>query len=205
MTTSTQLHPSSRNTPGRILAVFGGVVLALAVTAFVTAAAIVRSIRAPTDLVDLRAELVKNVEVEVLSSVEVAAPSWLTALGRLGAGVVDAEPEVKAALRTVRAGQVGVYELAAAPGRPRMRELLEWADDQVAPRNWTRVVTVLDNDQLVAIYASAPEARSGELIDCLVLVLDQRSLVLVSAMADAEPLIALVASRFDTLQLAASR
>jgi hypothetical protein len=42
-------------------------------------------------------------------------------------------------------------------------------------------------------------------LDCLVVVLDERDLVIVSARADAEPLLALAYSRLDTMKLPAAR
>jgi hypothetical protein len=106
---------------------------------------------------------------------------------RAGLSFVPIDSEARAALRTVRGVEVGIYELASGSKRPDRAAMLGVADGVMSARGWERVVSVLDGEQLVGVYLPA-EMTSARRMKCCVMVLDGRQMVVVSARADLEPL-----------------
>jgi len=192
-------HPQSRigSTLARIAFVISVLFLALVILVFVAGAAVLRSFKPPSDMSELRTELRTCLDASSLSSVEISLPTWVATLGRVGASLADLDPEVKAALQTVAGGQIGVYELAERPSGSNALAMLRLADQHLEQEGWTRVVTVREEDALVAVYGLESSMRPGKTIEVFVIVLDERELVIASASGYAEPLFELASSAID--------
>lgn len=202
MTTSG--HPKSK-VPGaiaKIAVVLGILFLALLISGVVAGAAMLRSFRSSAEFGGLHRELIKHLDVSRDSDVEVALPAWALALGRVGASMADLDPEVTTALATLQSGQIGVYGLAERPTREAALGMLKLADARLLERgNWSRIVTVLDEGQLVAIYSLDEGQRSQNSIKVFLIVLDDRELVIAAARGCPRPLFELVSTRHGRLDL----
>ena len=110
-------------------------------------------------------------------------------LGAIRAGLsrVRLDPAARAALQSVDAAGVGIYQLPAGAAPPDRAVVLAAADLAMAGRRWERVVGVIDGSDLVAVYV--PHRLSGHRLKCCVLVLDGKKMVLVSARGNPEPLL----------------
>lgn len=201
--TASPPHPTrSRNSCGRALATLGVLVPGLVIAVILARAAVVRSLEPPSDLQDVRAALLDRLEVARESDVEVTVPTWLPVISRFGASLADLDPRAITALRTVRCGFIGVYHLADTPARDDLLGMLEVADARLFKRsNWSRMVTVLDENQLIAAYGAAPTKPSRESIDVFVVVLDNRDLVVLSARGYPQPLFDLVLQDVGAVRL----
>ncbi|HWQ93802.1 MAG TPA: hypothetical protein VN673_19220 [Clostridia bacterium] len=119
---------------------------------------------------------------------------WLTTSAvRAGAGLVQMPPEVRAAIHTVHRVEAGHYTL---PGSVAIKpaRILTAGDKAMLKRGWSRAVTVVEGSTLVAVYVSDRAAARNK-IQCCVLVLHERDLVVASAQADPAPLLALAAEK----------
>jgi hypothetical protein len=113
-----------------------------------------------------------------------------TTLGVVRAGLSFAplDPEARAAVQAVRGVEVGIYERRPGTKPPDRAAMLTVADTVMNMRGWERVVGVVEGDDLVGVYVPG-EAISARQIKCCVLVFDGRQMVVVSARADAGPLL----------------
>ncbi len=117
---------------------------------------------------------------------------WLmTGLVRGGSQFFHMPPEPRAALDAVRGVEVGVYNLRDEPGRLDRGPILEHADKEMAARGWVRVVGVIQENDLVAVYVPR-KGISSRHMKCCVAVLNGRDLVVVSARGNLEPLMGIV-------------
>jgi len=201
MATSTQLPSRRRSTLGRVIAVFGVLFLAGVITAVCLGIAAIRSLRITDDTSPVRGDLLARLNVPRVSQVEVSVPSWLVVLGRVTASIADVDPRLDQGLGALQCGQVGVYQLGRNPSRRDALAMLELADNRLGEAGWNRIVTVLDEGQLVAVYESAGSRDTDKEIDAFVIVLDQRDLVMVSARGRTKPLVELAAAAFDEARL----
>jgi hypothetical protein len=112
---------------------------------------------------------------------------WLT-LGAVRAGLscVRLDPAARAALQSVEAAGVGVYQWPAGKPPPNRATMLASADSAMAARGWERVGGGIDGRDLVAVYF--PSEVSARRLRCCVLVFDGKELVLVSAQGNPLPL-----------------
>jgi hypothetical protein len=112
---------------------------------------------------------------------------WLT-LGAVRAGLsrVRLDPVARAALQSVHAAGVGVYQLPPGTRPPNRAAMLASADAAMTARGWERVVGVVDRRDLVAVYF--PKGIALERVKCCVLVFDGKQMVLVSAQGNPMPL-----------------
>jgi uncharacterized protein YciW len=97
------------------------------------------------------------------------------------------KPEVRAALQTVRAAEVGVYHLTQRAPSTGSAEVLAAADRGMTARGWERLVGVAQHGALVAVYAPRQAASAAKMRLC-VLTLTPRDLVVVSARGNLAPL-----------------
>jgi len=109
-------------------------------------------------------------------------------VARAGLSFVDMDAETRAALRTVRGVEVGIYELASGSKCPDRAAMLTGADEVMTSRGWERVVGVLEDDQMVGVYLPT-DLKSLRSINACVVVLDGQQMVVVSARADLGPLV----------------
>jgi len=110
--------------------------------------------------------------------------------------VKGVDREAQSALRAVHGVEVGIYELDSTSKSPDRAAMLNAADKAMSNRGWERVVGVLDNEQMVAVFLPA-KLTSANQMKCCVAVLDDRKLIVVSAKADLQPLVELVKSKSD--------
>lgn len=119
-----------------------------------------------------------------------------TGLVRAGSHFFKLPPEPRAALDSVRGGEVGIYKLQGTAGRVDHGVILARADKSMSARRWDRVVGVSQEGQLVAIYVPR-RGLSTETVRCFVLVLKDRDLIVASGRANLEPLLNIARDHFD--------
>lgn len=209
MTTSTPPHTRSRSTLGRILAVFGVLVLGLILAGFFAGTAIVRGLihgsNSPADMAELRSELLECLDVSRTTDIEVTIPGWIMTLGRVGASLSHLDPEARVLLETLRSGRIGVYELSESPGRESRLAMLETADAQLLENgDWNRIVTLIDNEELVVVYTDDSTLDASDDVELFVIVMDHRDFVMASARANAEPVLQLASSALEDMDFGSS-
>lgn len=119
-------------------------------------------------------------------------PVWL-GLARAGVALADValaevEPQARAALAAVRGFKVSIHRPVANP--PDRAGMLRQADRALAGRGWERVVGVMENHELVAVYAPR-DATSPRQLPLCVMVFTGDELILVSARGNVEALVEL--------------
>ena len=119
-----------------------------------------------------------------------------TALVRGGSRFFHMPAEPRAALDSLRGAEVGVYRLREQPGRVECGPILAQADKAMAARGWARVVGVVQEHQLVAVYMPK-KGVSARRMKCCVAVLNERDLVVVSARGNLEPLLAIAQKHLE--------
>ncbi len=118
--------------------------------------------------------------------------SITTGLVRCGSRFFHMPMEPRAALDSVHGAEVGVYKLRDEPNRVAYGPILAQADKAMTARGWTRVVGVIEERQLVAIYLPR-KGVSARHMRCCLAVLNGRDLVVVSARGNLDPLLAIAA------------
>jgi hypothetical protein len=112
---------------------------------------------------------------------------------RLGLSFIHLQPEARTALRAVRGGEVGVYQLGRGSRFANYSAMIEAADEAMARRGWDRLVGVAQEHELVVVYV--PRSVSPSNVRACVAVLNEQLLVVASARSDLEPLMELALSR----------
>jgi len=125
---------------------------------------------------------------------EVNLGSFTVGLARTGLLFAKLDSQARTALQTIRAGEVGVYQLKHGRGRIDQAAMLRSADRVMAGRGWDRLVGVVNSDRLVAVYASR-KALSPQDFKVCVAVIDDGRLFVASARSNLEPLMELIRSR----------
>ena len=109
-------------------------------------------------------------------------------VARGGLSLVHLDERARAALQTVHGVEVGIYELSAADETPDRNAMLVAADKAMRARGWERVVGVMAESELVAVYV--PEKNTTlQRLNCCVMVFDGRQMVLASARTNPQPLV----------------
>jgi hypothetical protein len=116
-------------------------------------------------------------------------------LGRLtfglvgfGSRYVDMPPEARSILKAVKGGEVSVYKLHGSSPATNCSDILNSSDNSMKKRGWMRLVGVLHDRDLVAVYIPQKLRSAGD-VRVAVLVLNGHDLVCVSAHSDLEPLL----------------
>ncbi len=135
----------------------------------------------------LRDELIESSGVEWRQEIALNAGYLTLGAVRAGLSCVRLEPEARAALQSVKAASVGVYELPEGTPPPDRAAMLAAADSAMTARGWERVVGVIDGHDLVTVYC--PKKVSVHRLKCCVMVFDGKEMVLVSAQGNPEPLL----------------
>ena len=115
---------------------------------------------------------------------------------RAGLALVPLDPEACAAVKAIRGGEVGIYELASDSIRPNGAAVLAVADRVLNDRGWERAVGVLDGEQLVGVYLPV-EPMPASRLKCCVMIFDGRRLVVVRATVNLEPLLECLRKQTD--------
>lgn len=154
---------------------------------------------------DLRLTVEKTQAWPAKTQVQCTIGPGLLSLARLATRFIpDVPPEARQGLEAVRRASVGVYHLAASPSAADRHALLEATAEALRADGWTRVVAVNERDATVAVFTPSGWDDADELRVC-VLVCSDTDLVVVSADARVEPLLALAAAHSGGLDLAFKR
>lgn len=122
---------------------------------------------------------------------------WMTTgLIRYGTRLVDLPPEPRAALDTLHQVEVGVYRLAERQSPSEAARILADTDRTMSKRGWDRIVGVLHEENTVAIYAPH-KGLSRSSIECAVMVLHDRDLIIASGSGNPLPLIELASKKME--------
>jgi hypothetical protein len=158
---------------------------------------VVRSLHVGRDTAALRNCVLETATAEWDKAIEIRTGPLLWGLARAGLSFVDMPAEARAALRAIRSAEVSVHHLRAGATRPGNAEMLGQTDRTMTARGWTRLVGVVDRDQMVAVYLPESTRSAGDVRACVV-VLNESDMVLASAWTNLEPLLELVSSRLAT-------
>jgi hypothetical protein len=112
---------------------------------------------------------------------------------RAGLSFVQLDPEPRAALRSIRGAEAGIYELQPGVTRPDRGQMLRAADEAMARRGWERLLVVATEGELVTAYVPSESRPSANLRVCLA-VFQGRQLVVASARGNIESLLELALS-----------
>jgi hypothetical protein len=122
-----------------------------------------------------------------------------TSLVRGGSHLLKLAPEPQAAFDAIHKAEVGVYKLSRAAGGVDQGAILARADKEMSARCWDRVVGVSRENELVAVYVPR-RGLSTKKIQCCVMVLQGKDLVVVGASGNLEPLFQLAGNHLDFKQ-----
>jgi hypothetical protein len=173
------------------------VFLALFLTALVVCGlGIVSLLRLSADTRALRDAAVKSVAGQCEKKIALHLGGFTTGLARAIASFFDVEPEVRAGLQALRGAEVGVYELRGDLSSGARAEIVTAVDREMEPRGWMRAVTVMEDDELVAIYFPA-ESFPPHKMRCALVVLEDEHLVIASVRGNIEPLVELARKKID--------
>jgi hypothetical protein len=136
----------------------------------------------------VRREITRASGVEWRQQIGLNIGSLTMSAARAGLAFVPLEPEARAALRSVRGVEVGVYEQAAGLEQADREAMLAVADRVLNARGWERVVGVLEGKSMVGVYLPAKVTPASRMKACVV-VQEGRQMVVVSAQANLEPLL----------------
>jgi hypothetical protein len=129
--------------------------------------------------------------------ISVRAPSVVVSLARFGLSFVDdIDDEARLAMESVHGGQVGVYQLPQPVSRANKIRIMNRVDAALSKNSWSRVVAVVERDEMVLVYAPDDLDDPGDL-EVLTLILGNNELVLVSAKGDLRPVYQIAQSHFD--------
>jgi hypothetical protein len=151
---------------------------------------VMRALHVSRDAGALRNSVLRSGGAEWDKTIEIRTGPVLWGLARAGLAFVDMPAEARTALRAVHGAEVGVYRLREGARRPQYAAMLVETDQTMKARGWTRLVGVVDRDELVAAYLPEQELSARDLKICLV-VLNRQDMVVVSARSDLEPLLEL--------------
>jgi hypothetical protein len=113
---------------------------------------------------------------------------------RMATSFVELPIEARTALNALKNAECAVYEVKGR--RDSLASILAQADKAMEQRGCERMVGVIQDRQLVAVYVPRVE-RAGPYLQASVLVLDGRQLVCVSAEADVRDLMQLAMTHVD--------
>ncbi len=153
-----------------------------------------RSFGLSSDAAALRDGLMKSAAADWNREIEVGVGSFALNLARTALTFVRLEPEARAALRAFRGGDVGVYQRQHRQKRLDHAALLDAADKTMTARGWDRMVGVVGQDELMAIYVPRRVSSPRDMRICLV-ALNGQELVVASVRSNLEPLLELARSR----------
>jgi len=107
-------------------------------------------------------------------------------------------------LDTLHRVEVGVYRLPERQTPGEAAQILADTDRTMAKRGWDRIVGVLHEDKTVAIYAPH-KGLSRSSIECAVMVLHDRDLIIAAGSGNPLPLIELASGKVKNMESKKSR
>jgi hypothetical protein len=144
----------------------------------------------------LRKTLMSSVPGNWDKKIAIRVGGITTALVRGGSLFFNLPPEPRAALDALHGAEVGVYNLREEPGYVERGPILTRADQAMVARGWDRIVGVVQENDLVAVYVPHKKV-SARNFRCCVVVFSGRDLVVVSARGNVEPLLALAQKHIE--------
>jgi hypothetical protein len=148
---------------------------------------------------DLQTAMVQSTSVDMERQMQFSIGPGILSLGTLAMHfIADVPPPARQGMLAVRSASVGVYQTDTMTCRTDRSQMLTLADARLAERGWARVVTVMENDDLVLIYSPIVWDESDDVRFC-VAVWSERELIIVSMTAETEPLRKLVAAQMATI------
>ncbi|HEX7861346.1 MAG TPA: hypothetical protein VF773_13520 [Verrucomicrobiae bacterium] len=133
---------------------------------------------------DVALEFNENAEEKI----EIGAGFFTVGLVKFGARFVELPPEAKTVLGSVHGVECSVYQLQSDSADH--AKLLIEADKAMSKRGCDRIVGVIDENQLVAVYAPRDQSSHRNMAFS-VMVLTGRELVCATARGDLEPVLQL--------------
>jgi hypothetical protein len=115
---------------------------------------------------------------------------------RAGLHFVEMEEEPRLAVQTLRSCEVGIYETSEDTESADRGAMLAAADQAMQQRGWERIVGVIDDRNLAAVYVPA-NFHSPRDLKCCVVVFEGHKMILVSSRANLEPAIAFALRHAD--------
>ena len=185
---------------GRIAFVFAVAGLALVIAGLVSTRYLIRTLKPNGRLCELQEGMLAHLGTTCVTDVRVAAPSWLVTMARTGSSWIDLDREARMAVEAIHSAEVGVFELFESPDPDAFPRLIAQADEQLHGDGWERIVTVLEDSQMVLVYAPT-KFESSKQIEACVIVLAERNLVAVNGRAFTEPLMELASSAMRHLEI----
>lgn len=141
---------------------------------------------------DLQVALTHSTTWETEPQIQFSIGPVILSIGRIAALCIDDIPvEARQAMSAVKSASVGVYHLDRGGVEPDTARMMAAADERLESKGWTRIVTVANGSELVLIYMPRDWDESDDLEVCIA-VCDGNELVVVSAEAQAKPLMELV-------------
>ena len=116
---------------------------------------------------------------------------------RAGSRLFNMPPQPRAVLDALHGAEVGIYNLEGELALPDFAAVFRAADKAMVSRGWTRVIGVAREAEFVAAYIPS-KGISARKMACCVVVLHDRQLVIASAQANVELLMAIASERFRT-------
>lgn len=132
--------------------------------------------------------------------VAVSAGPVTCAVAKYGLGFLDLPPEARLGIASARGGEACVYQLDRAAGPAERGRIIRRADIVMEKRGYSRVIGVVRQADLVAVYMPANQRSKSEIRAC-VLVLHERDLVVAAGRAKIEPILELAAMHCNMREL----
>lgn len=118
---------------------------------------------------------------------------------KTGLRFVDLPEEARLGVSAFEAAEVSIHKGFRSPDPSDLGEILERADFALARRGWNRVVGVVQEKCMVAIYVPN-KLRKGGPISVSVLVLNDRDLVVGSIKGNPRPIVELIQKKLPATQ-----
>ena len=177
----------TKSCPAFLRLVFG-VMIALSVLFVMLVIGVASCFWLSSDTRALRNGLIKSSGAEWRQKIALNVGGVTMGLARAGLSLVPLDENARAALRCVRGVEVGIYEVSGAAETPDRAAMLVAADKAMTARGWERVVGVMAERELVAVYVPKKNTNAQRL-NCCVLVFEGRQIVLASARTNPQPLV----------------
>ena len=170
------------------LRLFFGVLVVMSVLVVALAFGVTSFFRLSSDTRALRNGLIESSGVDWHQKIALNVGGLTMGVARGGLSMVHLDERARAALQTVRGVEVGIYQLSADTETLDRAAMLVAADEAMGARGWQRVVGVMAERELVAIYV--PEKNTTlQRLNCCVMVFDGRQMVLACARTNPQPLV----------------
>jgi len=115
---------------------------------------------------------------------------------RVGLSFVEMEAEARVALQSIQACEVGIYQTAGDTASADRVAMLAAADQAMQKKGWARVVGVIDDENLVAVYVPANLSSTSQM-KCAVMVCEGHQMILASTRANLDPAIKFALAKAD--------